>query len=206
MTPSLLRRRDVLRSLAAGALLPALGATTRPARAAPAAPSADAPLPSDSLWQLPIELTDQDGHPFQLASLRGTPVLASMFYANCEMVCPLIFETVLQTLRDAGPAVEARARVLMVSFDPARDTVAVLKQTAQDHHAGPRWTLARGTDDAARQFAAVLGVQFKQLPSGAFNHSASIALLDTQGRIVERSALLGQVDPLLRDKLKALAA
>lgn len=205
MISSSLTRRAALRTLAAGALLPSMAALAPRAFAA-GAPAPEAPLPSDSLWQLPVDLVDQDGHPFRLASLRGEPVLASMFYASCDMVCPLIFETISMTLKEAGAKCEARARVLLVTFDPARDTVEVLKQAATDHHAGPRWVVARGNDDAARQVAAVLGIQYKALPGGAFNHSSTIALLDAQGRVVERSARLGAADGVLVNGLRKLVA
>jgi protein SCO1/2 len=196
-------RRDALRLLAAGALVLSPTMAVRAAASAPA--SAAGPLPGDSLWQLPVDLVDQDGHPFRLASLRGTPVIASMFYSSCEMVCPLIFETIRMTLKQAGPQVAARTRVLMVSFDPKRDTVPVLKQTAADRHCDARWTLARGTEDAARQVAAVMGIQFRRLPGGSFNHSSQVDLLDVDGRVVERTGKLGEVDPAFLQHLQKLA-
>lgn len=79
------------------------------ALAAPAFTRA-APLTGDSVYQLPASLVDQDGRTFELASLRGRPLLASMFYASCEMVCPTIFETIHLTLKALPPAGrEARA-------------------------------------------------------------------------------------------------
>lgn len=199
-----LARRGLLRALGAAALVP-LAARAFAATPAPANTPAVSPLPGDSAWQLPVDLVDQDGHPFRLASLRGSPVLASMFYTSCDMVCPLIFETLSMTLRAAGPGVAARMCVLMVSFDPDRDTVPVLHQAFVDHHAGPRWTLARGDAEAVRQVAAVLGVQYRRLAGGAFNHSTTIDLMDADGRIVEHSARLGQADDVLVRGMKRLA-
>src|SRR5947209_19822554 len=87
-------------------------------------------LPGDSIYHLQAALVDQRGQRFELASRRGQPMLVSMFYSSCQMVCPMIFETVHATLK-ALPRDEAAAtRVLMVSFDPQRDTVAVLASTA----------------------------------------------------------------------------
>ena len=51
------------------------------------APAHGAALPSASIYQLDVELTDQNGRTFRLADLRGEPVLISMFYSSCEMVC-----------------------------------------------------------------------------------------------------------------------
>jgi protein SCO1/2 len=152
------------------------------------------PLPGDSIYQLRPRLVDQDGHPFELGALRGAPVLASMFYSSCEMVCPVIFETIRQTLKAVPAHGRDRLRVLMVTIDPARDTVAVLKETAQRHGCGAEWSLVRGGDADVRRIAAVLGVQYRRLESGEFNHSSSIELLDADGRIAARSGLLGSID------------
>jgi protein SCO1/2 len=165
------------------------------------ATAADA-LRGDSVYQLSAALTDQDGKPFELASLRGGPVLVSMFYTSCEMVCPMLFETIHHTLQALPEAQRASVRVLMVSFDPARDTVPVLKATARARGCDARWTLARCDADTARRIAAVLHIQYRRLDSGEFNHSTVIDLLDKEGRIAASTGKLGQVD---RDFVKAVS-
>lgn len=164
-----------------------------------------AALPGNSIYQLRPLLTDQDGQPFDLGSLRGQPVLASMFYSSCQMVCPLIFETIQQTLAALRPAERERFRVLMVSFDPARDSVAVLKRTAEAHGCGERWTLARGDEATSRKVAALLGVQYRRLADGEFNHSSNIDLLDGEGRIASRTSTLGAVDPAFLKTLRQVS-
>ena len=193
MNGSGLSRRDaVLLFAAAAACLPIA------ARAAAAGE-----LPGNSIYQVRPPLTDQDGHTFDITSLRGAPVLVSMFYSSCEMVCPMIFETIQLTLKALPAAERERVRVLMVSFDPARDSVAVLKQKAEAHRCDARWTLARTDETSARKLAALLGVQYRRLASGEFNHSSTIGLLDADGRIAARTGTLAAVDPGL---LKALRA
>jgi protein SCO1 len=185
-----LARRQVLLLLAAGAL-----------------PSARAAAPiGSSIYALRVPLTDQNGRDFTLADLSGQPVLISMFYTSCEAVCPMIFETLRLTLARLNERERRHVRVVMVSFDPARDTVAVLARTAVAHGADARWTLARTSEADARQIAAVLGLQYRRLASGEFNHSSEIVLLDEQGQIAQRSALLGDVDPKLLLSLRKLAA
>jgi len=156
-----------------------------------------APTRRDSVYQLHPRLVDQDGHPFDWASTRGAPVLASMFYTSCEMVCPLIFESIRRTVDAFDKPVRDKVRVVMVSFDPERDTVPVLKETAAKHHCDARWSLVRGSGADARRIAALLGVQYRRLPSGEFNHSSVISLLDDEGRIVKRTTTVGDVDPAL---------
>ena len=185
-------RRHALCCLLAGACAPLTVAAV-----------AASELPGDSIYQLRPSLTDQNGQPFELATLRGGPVLVSMFYSSCEMVCPMIFETIAMTVKALAAPQRERVKVLMISFDPARDTVAVLKRTAEAHQCDARWTLARTSETDARKVAALLGVQYRRLASGEFNHSSTIELLDADGRIAARTGTLGAVDPVL---LKALGA
>src|SRR5207302_1753497 len=125
----------------------ALIASTRmAAEAATAPPVLVSTLPGDSVYRLHPHLVDQDGRALVLASRRGTPMIASMFYSSCDMVCPLIFETIAQTRKALPPARRDRIDVLMVSFDPERDTVAQLKETAQAHGCDEHWTLARADE------------------------------------------------------------
>src|SRR3546814_18164311 len=59
---------------------------------------AQEPLPRDSVYQLPVTLTDQDGQSRDWRSKRGTPQVVAMFYTSCQYVCPLTV--------DRGTAVE----------------------------------------------------------------------------------------------------
>jgi protein SCO1/2 len=42
--------------------------------------NAATPLPGDSVYNLPLQLTDQDGRQQTLAERRGRPQLVTMFY------------------------------------------------------------------------------------------------------------------------------
>lgn len=159
-------------------------------------------LPPDSIYQLQAPLTDQDGRNLGLDFNRGAPLLVSMFYASCDGVCPMIFQTLKLSLAALPEADAARLKLLLISFDPARDSPTQLKLSAQTHGCDARWTLARSDEAYTRQIAALLGVQYRRLASGEFNHSSLIELLDAQGRIVARSTRLGSPDPALLSALR----
>jgi protein SCO1/2 len=155
---------------------------------------AASPLPSDSLYQLSVPLTDQDGHATPFAARRGTPQIVSMFYTSCTMVCPMIIDTMKATRRAAGEP--AGLHLLAVSFDPERDSVDALRRYAAAHKLDLRWwTLARTAPQDTRSLAALLGVQYRKLPDGEFNHSSALLLLDGEGRIVARTSVIGRTDP-----------
>ena len=164
------------------------------------------PVASGSLYQSDVALTDQNGRVFHLADLRGEPVLVSMFYSSCQMVCPMIFETIRATLAKGGKPAHDGVRVLMVTVDPERDSVAALKKTASAHGADDRWQVARANASGTREVAALLGVQYRRLADGDFNHSSTILLLDAEGRINARTNTLGAVDPKLVDAMRKLVA
>jgi protein SCO1/2 len=81
-------------------------------------------------------------------------------------------------------------RVLLVSFDPARDTPEVLQGVARGHGLDPqRWRVAAAPDeDGARVLAAALGTRYRAGAGGMFDHTAEITLLDGDGRVRARSA------------------
>ena len=153
------------------------------------------PLPGESVYQLPMSLIDQHGRTSTLAALRGQPVLVAMFYTSCDNVCPMIAWQ-LRRIEQALPEAErARLRVLMVSFDPARDTPEALRKFATAHKADPsRWVVARAEENEVRNLAAVLGLRYRELDNGVFNHSSVITLLDADGMIRARTADLKNVD------------
>jgi protein SCO1/2 len=170
--------------------------------------SAMSPLPKDSVYQLNVSLTDQDGHVQPWVARRGHVQLVSMFYTSCTMVCPMIVDTMKLTEKAVDEPVRDRLDLLLVSFDPANDSVAVLREYADRRKLpSPRWTLARAEQTDTQQVAALLGLQYRQLPDGDFNHSSELILLDADGRILARTDVIGKLDPVFVQAVrKALAA
>ncbi|HET8765421.1 MAG TPA: SCO family protein, partial [Rhodanobacter sp.] len=121
--------------------------------------------------------------------------------------CPLIIDSMRQTWKALDPAAQAQVDLLAVSFDPERDSVAALKAYADKRQlAAPPWTLARARQGDVRQLSGVLGLQYRQLPDGEFNHSSELILLDAEGRIVARTTKMGRADPELVAAIKRIAS
>ncbi len=134
----------------------------------------------------PLRLTDQDGRPFDLASLRGTHVFVFFGYTHCPDVCP----TSLADLRDALKASPIPARVVFVTVDPERDTPAALKQYLGYFNAG--FIGLTGTAQQIRAAADAWGVQYARVDpepgaSGyAMAHTADTYLVDAAGLLRHR--------------------
>lgn len=177
-------------ALAALCLAFTLRAESAPSAATccPPAPTATTPLPAASLYQAEGSFTTDAGTPFHLASLRGHPVALAMFFSSCAYACPATVAD-LATIRNQLPAAErAHTRIVMVSFDPERDTVETLHRFRDSRDLDENWFLLRGGDDAVRELAALLGVKFKRESNGSFAHSNLITILSPEGEIVHRRA------------------
>lgn len=152
-------------------------------------------LPSDSIYQLDVALSDQNGHSFKLKEHAGKPMLVSMFYTSCKFVCPMLIDSMQHTQDGLTPQERQQLDLLLVTFDPERDDVAKLKSVAVTRHVdGGGWTLARTDAASSRKLAATLGIQYRLLSDGEFNHTTVVVLLDGQGRIVGRSKKMGVPD------------
>jgi protein SCO1 len=161
------------------------------ALAAGAAPAAQ-PLPRDSVYQLEVALTDQHGRTSPWSGRRGKPQLVSMFYTSCQYICPLIVDSGKAIERQLSPAQQARLGILLVSMDPSRDTPAKLKSVAGARKLDPaRWTLASPPPDDVRAIAGVLGIRYRALADGEFNHTSALVLLDADGRVLARTEKMG---------------
>lgn len=166
----------------------AILALCAPAFAAPA----PKPLPRDSVYQLPVQLTDQDGKRFEWSSRRGKVQLVSMFYTSCQYICPLIVESGKAVERQLAPAERERLGILLVSMDPKRDTPAALMSVINQRKLDrARWTLATPASNDVREIAGVLGIRYRALAGGEFNHTSALVLLDGNGRILARTEQMG---------------
>jgi protein SCO1 len=192
-------RRTLLLGAAAWFCTLATGETLAPAKAGTRAASDTVALPPNSVYRLEVTLTDQDGQSnrwFDAQAQHPGPRIVGMFYSYCDMVCPMLFETVKIIESRLSEAARNRLRVDMISFDPVRDDVATLKKTAAQRAGDERrWRLYRPQPADVRKVAGVLGVQYRRLSNGEFNHSTPMILLDAQGVEIMRSETIGQPAP-----------
>jgi protein SCO1/2 len=161
---------------------------TPPAATAPErrpVPSTPTSTAAGSVYNLGVEIVGSDGARHGLDELRGHPVLASMFYSTCPIVCPTLI-TDMRRVEAALPAgARNETRMVLVSFDPERDQPAVLRDVLARHRLDARrWLVATAkTEDAARTLAAALGIRYRPGIGGSFEHTTRIALLDREGRL-----------------------
>jgi protein SCO1/2 len=167
--------------------------------------AAEAILPSDSVYQLDAQLVDQSARPLRFRDLRGKPRLVTMIYTQCKYVCPMIVDSVKAVERGLTPAERLRIGFVLITMDPKRDTSDALQEVMTTRRLDPAgWTLLRPEKTALRGIAGVLGVRYRALADGEFNHTTELVLLDANGRILARSAQIGGgADPELLAAVRA---
>jgi len=166
-----------------------------------------APAQDRSLYGLPGAWTDQNGHSFELASLRGEPVLLVLFYGTCDSVCPVVVRD-LQKLESMLPEADRRlSRFVLVTIDPKVDTPEHLLAYAQKHALDlSRWTLLNGSPEQVRVLANVLGFKYRPTGSGQYSHTLRIYLLDREGVVVDHADGLERPLEPLAARVSALLA
>ena len=138
----------------------------------------------DSIYQLEARLTDQAGRAQGLDLYRGSPVLITLFYGSCQATCPLIIDTLRSTERGLSPDQRQKLRVLMISFDPERDTPQALDHYV--HAFDPRFVALRGDPAATQRVAKDFKIYYEKRKEGdtyTVDHSAQSYVFDPQGRL-----------------------
>lgn len=157
-----------------------------PACCAEPMPTVMAELPAESIYQLDFTFTDDSGAERQLSELRGQPTLMAMFFAQCGYACPLLVRDMKDVVGRLPADIAKNVRILLVTFDTDRDSVEALHAYRKTNELDERWELWRASPSDTRTYAMVVGVQFRQEPSGDYSHSNLITLLDSDGVIAHR--------------------
>lgn len=153
-------------------------------------------------------LTDQNGEPWSTQSARGQVVLLSFGYTFCPDICPTTLATVNAAMEQLGPDA-VQVQPVFVSLDPERDTPERLREYVTWFNprliglTGSAETLARIADHYRVRYAQV---QAKDADYYTLDHSASLYLLDRQGKLARMlphglptDALVDAIAQLLRE-------
>ncbi|GAB6196746.1 SCO family protein [Lysobacter xanthus] len=137
-----------------------------------------------------FSLRQSDGTALIPGELRGHWTLVFLGFTHCPDVCPTTLAELAKSQKQWEALPETvRPRLLFVSVDPERDTPDRLGEYA---HAFHRDTLAATADvPSLERFTSALSLVFAKVPPAAgapataysVEHSATLAVLDPQGRM-----------------------
>lgn len=184
------------------------GATTPPPADLAAASARAAELPV-----LPVggdfTLTDQNGQPFSLSSLRGKVALIFFGYTMCPDACPTTLSKLSSAYARLTPEERARVKAIYVTIDPERDTPQVMK----DHltYFGVDAVGLTGTVEETTKVAHQFGAHFaKSTESTAagylMSHTVSIFGVDPKGQTRLLIDYEASVDLVVKEIRALLAA
>lgn len=154
--------------------------------------------PEKSLYQLALSWTDEAGEQYELGKYAGTPVIISMVYLSCKASCPLIIGK-LRAIEEKLKAANKKVNFILVSFDPERDTPAVMAEFKREHEFNNYWHFLHASSEQVKKLALLLGYQYKRIgETQEFNHSNRIVLLDKQGvQVLALDRLDASIDELV---------
>jgi len=166
---------------------------------------AQEPLPQDLIKQvsfeqklnkaIPLDLpfTDSTGQPVRLGDYfyaGGKPVILALGYYQCPMLCSMVRNGLVESLKDLKFVVGQQFDVLIVSIDPAETPdIAEAKRRASmmDYGrsmSGEGWNFLVGDEESIRQLADAIGFKYAYDPKlEQYVHPSGIVVLTPQGKI-----------------------
>ena len=143
--------------------------------------------------QVPLELTfrDEVGAPVLLRSYFGNkPVIMLLTYYNCTMLCPLLLDGLVRTIRGIAFDVGKQFNVLTVSINPREGPViASQRKELYIQRYGRRgaedgWHFLTGQEASIRRLAQAIGYRYVyDAKKDEYAHAAGILLLTPEGRV-----------------------
>jgi len=126
-----------------------------------------------------------DGKTVTAADYKGKIVLLYFGYTNCPDVCPTTLFNIAQMLKKLGKKAND-VRVLFVTVDPNRDSLAVLKKYTGSF--APQIVGLRGTPDALATLAKRYRVSYSVTPAHdgkpyEVTHGAAVYVFNRAGDI-----------------------
>jgi protein SCO1/2 len=137
-----------------------------------------------------FDLAQSDGTRLVPGELRGQWTVVFLGFTHCPDICPMTLAQMAQAQKLwADMPASVRPRILFVSVDPERDTPARIGEYA--HHFHPDTLAATGPVPMLEDLATALGMVFMKVPPPegvpadqySVDHSATLAVLDPQGRM-----------------------
>ncbi|RMB58784.1 SCO family protein [Tessaracoccus antarcticus] len=134
-----------------------------------------------------VDLTDQDGNPWNLATSPTTKAMALFFgYTNCPDICPGILADMATAKRRMQDGLGSSVTLVMVTTDPARDTPEVMK--AYLERIDESFIGVTGDLDVISGIASSMGIAIeegKKLPSGGYevDHGSQILGVGADHRV-----------------------
>ena len=147
----------------------------------------------NSIYQLESVWITQAGEKFSIGSLKGKPVVLTMFYASCTYACPILINDMKKIEASFDKDELKNYRFVLLSIDSEKDKPEVLAEVVKKNDLDTkRWTLLTGSKDDIMELAALTGFKFKKDEKEGYSHSNLITFLNDEGEIIHQQVGLNQ--------------
>jgi protein SCO1 len=138
-----------------------------------------------------LEFVDTEGRTVRLREyFADKPVLLTLVYYECPMLCTLILNGTLRALRTLDFSAGTEFQVVTVSIDPDETpALAAAKRTQyldnyQREGAASGWHFLTGREDQIQALADAVGFRYAYDPaSDEYAHAAGVMVLTPEGRV-----------------------
>jgi protein SCO1/2 len=169
----------------------------------PAAAQSDQQLPEDlqdvgitqnldAALPLGLEFVDEDGRRVVLGDYfaEGRPVLLTLVYYECPMLCTLVLNGVVDVLKQLDWTPGSEFEIVTVTIDPL-EKPALAKQKKKQYveaygkpAAAPGWHFLTGEAHAIRALADAVGFGYRYIENDdEYAHPAAIFIITPDGRV-----------------------
>ena len=145
---------------------------------------------NDSI-SLDLAFRDEAGRPVTLGQFfAGKPVVLSLVYYNCPMLCTQVLNGMERSLRDVPMDIGKQFSIVTVSIDPTeRPALAAAKRALYTGLYGrpgatEGWHFLTGDEPEIKKLANAVGFRYAyDAQSKQFAHASAIMILTPEGRI-----------------------
>ncbi|HVW12000.1 MAG TPA: SCO family protein [Bryobacteraceae bacterium] len=130
-------------------------------------------------------LTDEQNHPIRLSQFRGKVIAMNFVYTRCPLpdYCFRLSNNLAQLQKRFTADLGRNLILLTITFDPVRDTPAVMAKYARIWNADLRaWHFLTGPLSEVQHVCGLFGVAAWQ-DEGILTHSLHTAVIDRQGKL-----------------------
>jgi protein SCO1/2 len=143
--------------------------------------------------QIPLDLPvrDEAGQEVKLRDFFGEqPVVLSLVYYECPMLCTLVLNGLVDSLRELPFTAGREMQVLTVSFDPGETPeLAAAKKATYLHQyaragAGSGWHFLTGSEESIRRLTDAVGFRYQyDEKSDQYAHASGLLVVTPEGKV-----------------------
>jgi protein SCO1/2 len=145
----------------------------------------------DAQTPLNLAFRDENGKAVLLGDyFHGKPVILSLVYFNCPMLCPEVLSGLTKSLGLLKFQIGKDYDVLTVSFDPKDTPAAALNEKKEqlqhmaDAQAAQSWHFLTGSKSSIESLTHTVGFRYRYDPaSKQYYHATAIMVLTPNGRV-----------------------